>query len=181
MSPETTSPAARLHALHAAYQGDHHRPLGGLVALLGVYGSAVGAAGLLGRARGAHLPTRISAGDLTMLVVATHKATRLLAKDTVTAPVRAPFTRFTGSAGDGEVLEEVRGDGWRHAVGELLTCPFCLSVWVATGLLAGGVLAPAPTRALTTMLTAVFGSDVLHLLYDAAKQLPQLAQTAAGR
>ena len=171
-----TSLATRLHAIHTTYQGEEDRPLGGFLALMGIYGSAVGAAGLLIRAQGAQLPPTPSAKDLTLLIIATHKATRLLAKDAVTSPLRAPFTTFTGPAGDGEVMEEVRGAGWRHAVGELVTCPFCLSVWVASAFVAGGVLAPALTRTVTTTLTAVFGSDVVHLLYDAAKQLPQLAQ-----
>jgi hypothetical protein len=29
----------------------------------------------------------------------------------------------------------------RHAVGEMITCPFCLGAWVATGLVGGLVLA----------------------------------------
>lgn len=179
MTPDAGSLHARLHAVQTAYQGEEDRPLGGFLTLMGVYGSAVGAAGLIGRARGARLPPEVTARDLTLLVLATHKATRLLAKDAVTSPFRAPFTTFAGPAGDGEVMEEVRGEGLRHSVGELLTCPFCLSVWVASALVAGHVLAPALTRTVTTTLTVVFGSDVVHLLYDAAKQLPQLAQAAA--
>ena len=33
--------------------------------------------------------------------------------------------------------EEVRGKGAQKAVGELITCPFCIDMWVATGLVAG--------------------------------------------
>ena len=166
----------RLHRLQSDYAGQEDRPLGGLLALMGVYTGAVGGAGLLAAARGKALPERWSAGDVALLTIATHKASRILTKDTVTAPFRAPFTRFQGPAGDGEVMEEVQGTGWRHAVGELVTCPFCMSVWVATGFVAGGVLAPRLTRSLAAMLTAVFGSDVLHLLYDSAKHLPERAQ-----
>ncbi|NAZ76991.1 DUF1360 domain-containing protein [Kineococcus sp. T13] len=166
----------RLHAVQDGYQGDEERPLGGFLTLMGVYAGAVGGAGLLARARGRSLPERWSAGDVALLAVATHKATRILAKDAVTSPFRAPVTRFAGNAGDGEVMEEVRGSGLRHSVGELVTCPFCLAVWVSTGFVAGGVLAPRLTRSVAAMLTAVFGSDVLHLLYDSAKHLPERAQ-----
>src|SRR6266568_6180594 len=50
---------------------------------------------------------------------------RLITKDPVTSPLRAPFTVFEGQEGQAELKEEVRGHGARKAVGELVTCPFC--------------------------------------------------------
>ena len=86
--------------------------------------------------------------------------------------MRAPFTRYAGSAGDGELNEEVRDEGSsvRHGIGELLSCPFCLAVWVATGLTGGLVVAPRLTRLGATVLTATAVSDFLQLGYDAAKR-----------
>ena len=80
-----------------------------------------------------------------LISIATHKLSRLLAKDSVTSPLRAPFTRYAEPGGAAEVNEEVRdqGSSIRHSIGELVTCPFCLAVWVATGLTGGLVLAPA--------------------------------------
>ena len=80
--------------------------------------------------------------DVVLLSIATHKLSRLLSKDAVTSPLRAPFTRYDHPIGSGEVTEQVRdqGSSTRHAVGELLSCPFCLAVWVATGL-TGGLVA----------------------------------------
>jgi hypothetical protein len=124
---------------------------------------------------GARLPQRFGLGDTALLCVATHKASRILAKDAITSPLRAPFTRYEGSAGEAELNESVRAKGPGHALGELLTCPFCLAVWVATGLSAGFVMAPRATRLLTTVLAAVSASDVLQLAYDAAKKLPERA------
>ncbi|NAZ88134.1 DUF1360 domain-containing protein [Kineococcus indalonis] len=175
-TPTVSEIHQRLHAVQSAYQGEEERPLGGFLALMGVYVGAVGGASALARALRRPVPDRFSAGDLALLTLATHQGSRLLTKDAVTAPLRAPFTRFAGSAGEGEVVEEVRGSGLRHSLGELLTCPFCASVWVATGFVAGGVIAPRLTRSAAAMLTAVFGSDVLHLVYDAAKHLPERAQ-----
>ena len=54
----------------------------------------------------------------------------------------------------------------RHTVGELLTCPFCLGVWVATAYVAGLVVAPRPTRALAAVMTVVAGSDTLQHGYS---------------
>jgi len=46
--------------------------------------------------------------------MATHKISRLITKDKVTAFVRAPFTRFQEAAGHGELEEEARGEGLRR-------------------------------------------------------------------
>ena len=158
--------------IQAAYAHGHERPLTGYLTVLGTYASVfglLGAAARLGRVR---VPERIGFADTALLTVATHKASRLLAKDSVTSPLRAPFTRYEEPAGEGEVTESVRGHGARHAVGELMTCPFCLSVWVASGLAAGLVFAPRPTRLALSTLTAIAGSDALQLVYDRAKPEP---------
>ena len=55
----------------------------------------------------------------------------------MTSPLRAPFTVYQGQEGPAELKEEVRGKGAQKAVGELITCPFCIDMWVATGLMAG--------------------------------------------
>lgn len=107
----------------------------------------------------------MSPGDLALLTVATHKGSRLIAKDRVTSTVRAPFTEFESDAGPGEVNERARGRGLRRAVGELLICPHCLGLWVATALAAGLIVAPRPTRWVASVLTALLGSDVLHIAY----------------
>jgi hypothetical protein len=152
-----------------AYANGEDRPLAGYVTVLGVYSATLGLLGGVARARRVRLPASIGLGDTVLLCVGTHKASRLLAKDSVTSPLRAPFTRYQEPAGAGEVNEEVRGSGTRHAVGELLTCPFCLSVWVASGFTAGLVFAPRATRLVLTALTAVAGSDTIQILYDSAK------------
>jgi hypothetical protein len=117
------------------------------------------------------LPERPAAADIALIAVATHKLSRLLAKDAVTSPLRAPFTRYAEPAGAAELNEEVRdqGSSVRHGIGELVTCPFCLALWVATGLTSGLVLAPRLTRLAATTLTATAVSDFLQMAYDVAK------------
>jgi hypothetical protein len=63
-----------------------------------------------------------------------------------------------------------QGSPVRHAIGELMTCPFCLAMWVATGLTGGLVLAPRLTRLAATMLTATAASDFLQMAYSLAKE-----------
>lgn len=144
------------------------RPLGGYLVLLSTYLLTVLILGLVVR-RWRPLPERPAAADLALVAVATHKVSRMLAKDSVLATVRMPFTRFEGAAGAGEVHESVREGGLRHAVGELLTCPFCLAQWVATGFTFGLLLAPRATRQVASVFCAVTASDYLQLAYCAAE------------
>jgi hypothetical protein len=159
----------------ARYEGGERRPLKGYLAAIGVYAAAAGSLVAVGRSRGVQLPERLSLGDTVLLSVATHKASRMLAKDAVTSPIRAPFTRYEEPAGEAELNESVRGHGVQHAVGELVSCPFCLAMWVSSGLTAGLVFAPRMTRLAMTVLTAVAASDALQIGYDGGKQLLERA------
>ncbi|MET0728721.1 MAG: DUF1360 domain-containing protein [Acidimicrobiales bacterium] len=147
------------------YANGAQRPLAGYAVLVSIYSTVLATLASLVHRRGG-LPERFGAGDLALLGVATHKMSRLVTKDTVSAIVRAPFTTFAEPTGEGEVHEEVRTDtSFRHAAGELLTCPFCTAVWIATILAFGLVLAPRPTRLVASILTAVASSDFLQLAY----------------
>src|SRR5436309_6856093 len=98
-----------------------------------VFGGLADAAGEVDALRGTS-GRRISPYELLLMTVGTHKLARLVSKDAITSPLRMPFTRYRESGGPAEVMEEVREHGQlRHAAGELLSCPFCLAVWVATG------------------------------------------------
>jgi hypothetical protein len=150
------------------YTNGEPRPLAGDLGAMGVYVGLVSAAATAVRASGRRLPDRIPVGDAALLTVATFRLARRLAKDPVTSPIRAPFTRFEGASGHAEVAEEVREHGGvKHAVGELLTCPFCLAQWVGTGLVFGYVTAPNATRLAALTMTMVAGSDILQFVYDA--------------
>ena len=160
---------AAVHREKHAYTQGEERPLGSLLAIMATYGAGVAALSVAVRASGRELPDRVSWSDLALVTVATHKLSRLLAKDPVTSPLRAPFTRFAGTSGEAELAEEVRGPGPRKAVGELVTCPFCLGQWVATGFAFGLVLSPRPTRLAASVFTALTGADFLQLAYAKAE------------
>jgi hypothetical protein len=149
------------------YTRGEPRPLVGDLGAMGVYLGLVTAGIATVRARGTDLPTRLPIGDVALLTVATFRLSRRIAKDPVTSPLRAPFTTFEGPSGHAEVAEEVREHGGvKHAVGELLTCPFCLAQWVATGLVFGYATAPKATRLAALTMTMVAGSDILQFVYD---------------
>jgi hypothetical protein len=146
------------------------RPLAPYAGLTAAYGAAALAAVAALRRRGHELPDRYSTGDVLLVGIATHKISRLLAKDKVTAFLRAPFTRYEGASGHGEVEEQPCGHGARLAVGELLVCPYCLAQWVATGLALGLVGAPRATRLASTVFVAHTVSDFLQAAYRAAEE-----------
>src|SRR3954468_4880222 len=150
------------------YTNGEERPLAGDLGAMGVYVGLVSAAAAAVRASGRQLPERIPLGDAALLTIATFRLARRIAKDPVTSPLRAPFTRFEGSSGHAEVAEEVlEHGGVKHAVGELLTCSFCLAQWVGTAYVFGYVTAPKATRLAALTMTMVAGSDVLQFVYDA--------------
>jgi hypothetical protein len=149
------------------YAPDQERPLEGDLGAMGVYAGLVAAGAVAVRASGRQLPSRIPVGDAVLLTIATFRLARRIAKDPVTSPLRAPFTTFQGPSGHAEIAEEVREHGGvKHAVGELLTCPFCLAQWVGTAFVFGYATAPRATRLAALTMTTVAGSDVLQFLYD---------------
>jgi hypothetical protein len=153
------------------YAGEADRPLGSFLALMGGYAAAVGALSAVVRSRHIELPDDVSWKDLALIALATHKVSRVLAKAPVTSPLRAPFVTFQGASGEAELVEDVTVTGPKHAIGEFVTCPFCLSQWIATGLAFGLVLAPRPTRLAAGTLAALVGSDALQFLYSDLQEL----------
>ena len=153
----------------AGHSPRQERPIGGYATLMSAFALSVGGFSAWMRNSDRELPERIDAGDLALMTLATHKASRLLAKDRVTSAVRAPFTRFEDDAGPGEVSEKARGRGLRRAVGELIICPYCVGLWIAAFFAAGFAVAPRPTRWVASVLAAVFGSDLLQIAYKKAE------------
>jgi hypothetical protein len=167
-----SSVRGRLTRLRQDYAPHEHRPLDGYVATMGAFGVLATSLAAAARLTGQPVPERPATADIVLISIATHKLSRLIAKDAITSPLRAPFTRYAESGGSGEINEEVRdqGSSLRHSIGELLSCPFCLAVWVATGLTSGLVFAPRLTRLAATVFTATAASDFLQMAYSLAKE-----------
>jgi len=138
-------------------------------AMLGVYVTLV--AVLTGAAvEQKRFPRRFGLLDLALLGIATHKLSRLVAKDRITGILRAPFVNYIRSAGAGEVEEEPRGHGIQLGIGELVSCPYCMGPWCAAALGFGFVFAPRVTRFFAGILASVTISDFLHRAYARAKE-----------
>jgi hypothetical protein len=153
------------------YAHGEDKPLGSHLILVVVYNALVGLF-LANRVRsGKGFPKQISPGDLLLAGVATHKLGRIIAKDRVTAPLRAPFTEFEEEGGPSEVEEKPRQEGGlRQAIGELIVCPFCLAQWIATAALAGFATVPRATRFICSIFAAVTISDFLQIAYKGSEE-----------
>ena len=108
--------------------------------------------------------------DLALLGVATHKLSRIIAKDRITGILRAPFVNYIRSAGHGEVEEEPRGKGFQRGIGNLVSCPYCMAPWCATALAFGFIFAPRVARVFAGILASVAMSDFLHQAYIEKKK-----------
>lgn len=171
MSAQSAPPRAGLQHLppFAGHAPDRERPLGAYALLSAGYLGGCSAFALWWRRSGRSLPERPSPSDLLLVSVATHKLARLIAKDRVSSALRAPFTRYQRDAGPGEVDEAARGHGMRRAIGELVICPYCMSVWLASAFTIGLLLAPRATRWAAGTLSAVTVSDLLQIAYSIAE------------
>ena len=104
------------------------------------------------------LPDRVRATDLGAIALSSYKLSRLITKEDVTAWMRAPVTE------DPDATRPKR-EGMARVLGELLTCPYCIGLWITSALAYGQVLFPRETR----FFTGIFGSyavaDFLHAAF----------------
>ncbi|MFF4169646.1 DUF1360 domain-containing protein [Streptomyces sp. NPDC001744] len=177
MTPETsrkTTPLRRageaLRRVGRAYAPEEERRLGGHLGAVVAFGAYTAAWGVAAGARRVRLPDRHDPLDVVMTAAAVFRLGRLLSKGSVTSPLRAPFTRYESATGPAEVSESPRGGAFRSTVGELATCPFCLSVWLAATFTGARLLWPGATRTVTGGLAALAVADTLQLGYDCLLQ-----------
>ena len=144
---------------------DGQRPLAAYSALSAAWLAAFTGSLLAARVAGKQLPQRYTLGDIVIAGVASHKISRMISRDKITSFARAPFMRYRGPGGKGEVREDPRGEGLRLAIGELLNCPYCLDHWVASAYGVGLVAAPRATRLVGFVATAETIADYMQLGY----------------
>lgn len=170
-TPDSGSPLKELPNPVAGYADPEERPpLLSYLSFMSVFGALVAAALAVAGRQGRELPERVPAGQLLLVGTASHKLSRLVAKDKVTSPLRAPFTELEGKGGPAELEERSRGTGVRKAIGELLICPFCLNLWVIAGFSVGLLFAPRVTRFIASLFAALTIADFLQIAYKAAEE-----------
>lgn len=149
------------------YKKGEDIPLFSYGVLAGVFNLVFAVFLLVARITGRPIPERVGAKDIALLGIATHKLSLVGSQDAITSPLRAPFTELREKESPKKVDEEPRGGGLRRSLGELLTCKFCLSVWLASFFTYGLVLVPRITRLVAAVFAIVTVSDHLHQAYKA--------------
>lgn len=119
------------------------------VALSALFWAGLLAAAHAGRRRLAE-PT--SAVDLLALGLAGAKIGNVVAEDRVTVFLRRPFA-------DGPAAVQPAGEGLRRALGELVTCPHCVSLWAIGALAAGQLGRPRETRLVARIFAGLALAD----------------------
>ncbi|WP_327686556.1 DUF1360 domain-containing protein [Streptomyces sp. NBC_00467] len=121
---------------------------------------------VLRRTAGTPVPGAPGPWDLLLTGTATFRLSRLIGKATVTRPLRAPFTEVESAGAPAELNESPREEPGRKTVGELISCPFCLSVWIVTTFTGAQTMWPRATRT-TGALTALTVADALQFAHSA--------------
>ena len=116
--------------------------------------------------------------ELVLLGLASFRVGRMIAFEGVAAPLREPFTQTTDDATGAGKTVVAAGSGWRHVLGELMSCPICAGTWVAAGLVYGLHLLPGPTRVLLAIMSA---TGVAELCYSTTEALDWTARAARRR
>lgn len=147
------------------YDGNDEVPVGAYATLVGVFSSIFALFLLVTRLTGRELPERVKLADLALLGVAAHKLSYLITNASVLSFLRAPVTELQEVKSPTKLDEEPRGSGLQKALGNLLTCQFCLGMWVTAFFSYGLVLSPRITRFVASIFSILAISDFLHQTY----------------
>lgn len=112
-----------------------------------------------------------NAADVALTGAATHQLAQIITSERVTMALRSPFTWQRDEGRGGKRVEIPKEHGVHRAVGELLTCKYCIAPWITAGLIAGHVYAPAATRTVATVFAATAFSDWMTQLKTKLSQV----------
>jgi hypothetical protein len=108
-------------------------PRGGYAIIMAIFLTAFGVVAASLRRNPTTLSQTPPARDIALLGIATFRLSRLLTADRVTSILRRPFVEEGVGEHqlEGVVQKPKQQGGFVQAVGELVTCPWCASIWSA--------------------------------------------------
>lgn len=112
-------------------------------------------------------PAQVPGMDLLLLCLATFRLTELVTEEKVARCLRSPFCRLvtvTRPDGTFEEREVPAGRGLRRVTGELILCPWCAGVWIATLLSFAWIAAPQAARAVLLVFAVAAGGMIFQIL-----------------
>ncbi len=111
--------------------------------------------------------------DLPPLGLATFALAKTVSREKIATWVRDPFVEESSDHRPGAP----RGQGLRHAIGELLTCTRCSGAWAALGVVGLRATSPRGGRVVTAVLASSGMNDFLQAGFRYATER---ANAAAG-
>lgn len=154
-----------LRSIAKNYGSEKDTPLGAYVLFVAIYNLLL--FGLIRKA--SPKDAKLDLKELGLIALSTQKLSRVITRDAVTAPFRAPFARYQESLGYGEIRDEPVGKGLRLAIGEMITCNYCADMWVGLGLMAALKKFPNPTWAFMSLMSTCTVADFLHVFYESTR------------
>lgn len=139
-------------------RGREKEPMGGYLVASALFAAATTFGLFQLRRRRGTIP-KPDALDVFVLAVGTLRLSRLVSRDKVMSPVRAPFTEVERDSSNGTLRERARGSGAVRTIGELLTCPRCTAMWAAGALCMTYFWAPDIGRSVGVVLSSAAVSD----------------------
>jgi len=99
------------------------------------------------RAEGHRAGQPTSLGDVVAIGLASSRIGSVVAEDRIMVFLRRPFA-------DGPAAVQPKGEGLARAVGELVTCAHCVSLWAAGALASAHLARPRETRFVARVFAA---------------------------
>jgi hypothetical protein len=110
--------------------------------------------------------------DFILMVLASFRFTRLVVYDTITNFMRAPFhnsVEETLPDGTSETYIEIKGDGIKYWIGELLSCHWCIGIWSSIIIYTNYLLFPIYAIPVITILAIAGCASIIQSYIENAK------------
>jgi hypothetical protein len=115
----------------------------------------------------AQYPINLGVLDYVLLVFVAARMGRLISFEKVFEPFRHSLVAIYPHPHEGDYTDPRYPDGWKHAVGDLISCTTCSSTWAIMALMNIGLVAfPLPTMRLIQIMAVVSGGELLQQLIE---------------
>ncbi|MFS0672215.1 DUF1360 domain-containing protein [Ornithinibacillus sp. 179-J 7C1 HS] len=105
--------------------------------------------------------------EFVLLVLASFRLTRLIVFDKITSFLRRPFheeIEEIDEEGNLVTYIEVKGNGLRYWIGELISCYWCTGIWSTAILLAIFILWPSWSMVVITLLAIAGAASICEAI-----------------
>jgi hypothetical protein len=106
---------------------------------------------------------------LLVLILAVFRITHLFVYDRITLFIRKPFVEeiyLENESGEGYYDVIYKGNSFSQAIGYLLSCPWCLGIWVSVGVVIAYWLWPVVVWPILIVFAIAGGAAILEAWID---------------